>query len=347
MKRAARLSIACGARTKAESLVGGALVGSLAVAMAAGSATAQQVGATDFEPSVSEPAFPGGDGPRVLVDEGHHNFHTISAAEIPDENHEGVVTIPGRFVPFAELLRADGYVVQPHEGMFTRESLAAADILVISNAVHESNVESWALPNPSAFTETEIDVLAEWIQSGGALLLIADHQPMPAAASALAERLGILMNNGYALGPDRGWIAFRRTDGSLLDHPIVQGRTASEAIDSVQTFTGQAFRPQPGAEAAPLFVLPERSMIVFEPDPFDPLEEKAPWIRADGLLGGAVFRFGEGRVAVFGEAAMFTAQVAGPNQAQFGMNHPAAAQNAQFVLNVMHWLSGLLPDDQP
>jgi hypothetical protein len=27
-----------------------------------------------------------------------------------------------------------------------------------------------------------------------------------------------------------------------------------------------------------------------------------------------------------------------------GMNAPAASQNAQFVLNVLHWLVGLVPD---
>jgi hypothetical protein len=27
------------------------------------------------------------------------------------------------------------------------------------------------------------------------------------------------------------------------------------------------------------------------------------------------------------------------------MNHPDAAQNAQFVLNVLHWLTGILPEE--
>jgi len=52
---------------------------------------------------------------------------------------------------------------------------------------------------------------------------------------------------------------------------------------------------------------------------------------------------GRGRVAVFGEAAMFTAQVSGPERRPMGMNTPTAAQNPQFLLNVMHWLAGLLP----
>ena len=60
-------------------------------------------------------------------------------------------------------------------------------------------------------------------------------------------------------------------------------------------------------------------------------------IRYEGFLN-----HGSGKVAVFGEAAMFTAQVGrgGP----MGMNDPEAQQNSQFVLNVLHWLTGSLPE---
>ena len=67
-----------------------------------------------------------------------------------------------------------------------------------------------------------------------------------------------------------------------------------------------------------------------------------PSISASGMLQGAAIRFGKGRVAAFGEAAMFSAQLAGPNRAAAGMNDPRAPQNPQFLLNVLHWLSGLL-----
>ncbi|HET9010982.1 MAG TPA: hypothetical protein VFN38_04170, partial [Gemmatimonadaceae bacterium] len=60
------------------------------------------------------------------------------------------------------------------------------------------------------------------------------------------------------------------------------------------------------------------------------------------MLQGATLQLGRGRVAIFGEAAMFSAQVAGPRREPMGMNAPAAGQNAQFVLNTMHWLSGLV-----
>jgi hypothetical protein len=58
-----------------------------------------------------------------------------------------------------------------------------------------------------------------------------------------------------------------------------------------------------------------------------------------GLLQGAVLSHGRGRVAVFGEAAMFSAQLAGPNRNPMGMNAPHARQNPQFLLTVVHWLA--------
>jgi len=39
---------------------------------------------------------------------------------------------------------------------------------------------------------------------------------------------------------------------------------------------------------------------------------------------------------------MFSAQRAGPQREPMGMNTPAASRNPQFVLNVMHWLTGVL-----
>jgi hypothetical protein len=65
----------------------------------------------------------------------------------------------------------------------------------------------------------------------------------------------------------------------------------------------------------------------------------APVVAIDGWCQGAVFAVGKGRVAVFGEAAMFSAQRAGAAQAPMGMNVPAAKENHQLLLNVMHWLT--------
>ena len=72
--------------------------------------------------------------------------------------------------------------------------------------------------------------------------------------------------------------------------------------------------------------------------------DSTPEIRGDGMLQGATLRLGRGRVAVFGEAAMFSAQIKGAQQVPMGMNAPEAQQNPQFVLNILHWLAGLIPD---
>jgi hypothetical protein len=50
---------------------------------------------------------------------------------------------------------------------------------------------------------------------------------------------------------------------------------------------------------------------------------------------------GKGKVAVFGEAAMFTAQIAN-GTLKAGFNSELAPKNAQFTLNLIHWLHGSL-----
>jgi len=73
-------------------------------------------------------------------------------------------------------------------------------------------------------------------------------------------------------------------------------------------------------------------------------QEATPTFPVGGWLQGGAVRVGQGRAVVLGEAAMCTAQLAGPQRMPMGMNNPLAPQNAQFCLNVVHWLSGLLGD---
>jgi hypothetical protein len=166
--------------------------------------------------------------------------------------------------------------------------------------------------------------------------------PFGGAAADLAAAFGVLMSNGYAT--DRTCSAdeflFQRADGTLGDHPITRGRNRSERIESVRTFTGQAFRVV--APAVPLLLVAPDTMLLLPSEAWK-LGDATPRVRDDGMWQGAVLIVGRGRVAVFGEAAMFSAQVSGPERRPMGMNTPTAAQNPQFLLNVMHWVAGLLP----
>lgn len=286
---------------------------------------AQQVADSSFTPPIASPAYPAGAGPRILIDEAHHNFHTMS----------------GRFLAFARLLRRDGYDVVPNTSRFSRAALAGTRILVISNALAAENAEDWSLPTPSAFDSAEIAAVREWVTGGGSLWLIADHMPFPGAAGPLATEFGILMSNGFALDRDEqdGRMRFSRADGSLADHPVTRGRNAAERVDSVISFTGQAFRVE--APGVPLMKL-HRDAVLLLPEVAWQFSRLTQRMSASGMLQGATVSVGRGRVAVFGEAAMFSAQLAGPNRAPLGMNDPAAPQNPRFLLNVAHWLDGSL-----
>ena len=307
----------------------------------------QQVPTPDFEPILGQPAFAQGTGPLILVDEGHNNFHTLSPTTIPDATHVGFISIPGRLTSFRRLMLADGFRVEPLTEPFSASALARASILMISNALADENVDDWGLPNLPAFDREEIEAVVAWVRAGGSLLLIADHQPWPAAAADLASELGFVLYNGYAGSGGRPTDRdlFARTEGTLGDHVIVRGRSPAESVSSVMTFGGQAFRALPGTDADPLLIFPSGSQIVLLADPFAPEPPPAETITIpiDGMLQGAVRTLGRGRVAVFGEAAMFTAQVVGPDRMPMGMNHPDATDNAQFVLSLFHWLAGVLP----
>lgn len=263
-------------------------------------APAQQVPDTAFRPPIEKPAYPIGKGPMVLIDEAHNNFHTAT----------------GRYLPFAELLRRDGYVVKASAVRFTAEALRDGKVLVIANAVE-------------ALTSEEIAAVRDWVAGGGSLLLIADHPPFAGPAAELGKAFGIRFLNGVAVEPNNrgGRIVFRRSDGTLMNHPVTKG------IDEVATFTGTSF--QLHAHGQPL--------LVFGPEVYSWNEKNDPNpVPVKGHLQGAVLEFDKGRVAVFGEAAMFSAQLAGPDKHPMGMNASIAKQNPQFLLNVMHWLTGVM-----
>jgi len=290
-------------------------------------AAAQQVADSAFAIKNAEPTYTC-THPVVLLDEAHANFHMLD----------------GRYLVFGKVLRQDGYDVRPSRAPFSAAALKGASVLTIANALHPSNAggANWKLPTPSAFTAAEIAAVRAWVQGGGSLLLIADHMPFPGAAGELAAAFGIHMLNGFAFDSSRtvSIFTYTRTSGRLATHPITEGRSARERIDSVVAFTGQAFRVD--APGSPLMTLAPGT-IVLEPSVAWQFDDKTPTEPGVGLLQGAAVRYGKGRVAVFGEAAMFSAQLSGRDRSPMGMNDPKAPQNAQFLLNVLHWLSGLLP----
>jgi hypothetical protein len=290
-------------------------------------ARAQQRADTTFDTRVARPAYTR-DGPRLLFDEAHHEFHRVA----------------GRYRPFAELARHDGYRVTPSADTLSAAVLARGDLLVIANALGDDDMSSPRASNP-AFTPAECAAVAAWVRAGGALLLIADHAPMGDAAKALAESLGVDMRAAYTADEARHesggpTILHYRPGKGLIDrHPIVLGRDSTERVRHVVAFTGQSLSGPPAA--ASLLTLSDRAedlLIRLGEDARDvPKEKRRP---AAGRSQGLAFTLGRGRVVVLGEAAMLSAQVAGPGF-PMGMNVPGN-DDRQFALNVLRWLTGAL-----
>lgn len=309
-----------------------ALALGLIVLAVAAPAAAQQMTDPDFHPTVARPAF-AADGPMVTIDGAHNNFHTVD----------------GRYAPFAALLQADGYQVRGGTAAFDAGGLDRVDVLVIANAGPSNG--------GSPFTAGEIEAVEAWVRGGGRLLLIADHAPFGTAAEALAARFGVRMGKGYAFamtGDADLTTNLAYPPEAFGDHPIIAGRSADERVASVTAFTGQSLQGPPGATillpmtagAREAQDLPTLQALAGRLDggaaPQAALAElSTPALPAQGLA----FTHGEGRVVVLGEAGMLSAQVVrfpdGRPETRFGMN--VAPGNAQFGLNIMHWLTGLLP----
>jgi hypothetical protein len=290
------------------------------VALGATLAVGQQVPDPTFDAKVARPAFTK-KHPRVLFDEAHNNFHTAG----------------GRYKAFADLIRSDGYTVTPGTEKFTKESLRGYEVLVISNALGAPDLDSPAANSP-AFTEAECDAVRDWVRGGGALLLIADHFPIGGATQNLARRFGVEMSNAYTGDPahlDKALnnILFSRENGLLLEHPITRGRRAEERINRVVTFTGQSLK---GTSDSFAFLKFADTAI----DQLPPDGKKT--LPAAGRSQGLALKFGKGRVVVMGEAAMLTAQLAGPEKVKFGGLNQTTIDNRQLALNIMHWLSKML-----
>lgn len=281
-------------------------------------ANAQQRVDPEFNPRISAPAF-AGNGPTVTIDAAHGNFHVLE----------------GRFEPFGRLASADGFKVVSNSAKFDTSTLPASGILVIANARAPNGL--------SAFTEPEIKSVRAWVENGGSLLFIADHAPFGTSASRLAEALGVSMGLGYvvsaATGPPRSQIRF--TGSQIADHAISGGRTRSERVKAVTSFTGQSLTGPAGSTA--ILRLPSDALEVENSDDADMLArgQKVPARSVGNRAQVVAFELGKGRVVVAGEAAMFTEQSMsnGRRTRQVGLS---VDDDKQFTLNVLHWLARII-----
>ncbi len=272
----------------------------------------QQIPDTIYKPKINQ-KFSG----LVYVDHAHNNFHRID----------------NRFKPFANVLRLAGYSVKGFDEKFTEKSLNSVKVLVISNALSSNARSPFITPTKSAFTAKEIEVVRNWVAKGGALFLIADHMPFAGASKDLGNAFGFKFYDSFLFDENRrGIFDFTISEKTLGEHEVV----SKSKISKIRTFTGQAFEIPD--KAASILKTTEK-LILYLPDTMWRFSEKTKRLPAKNMSQGAVLKYKKGKVAIFGEAAMFTAQLAGRNRFKIGMNSEEAKENYKLLLNIIAWLN--------
>lgn len=292
----------------------------------------QQSSEEEADAATVSPASQSPDGPLILWDRGHNNFGTLE-----------------RRRRLLDWLVRSGYRVREVLGRFDAATLAEADIVMSKNALAARNVAEadWRLPTPSAFTRDEIETIASWVRDGGALVLIIEHMPMAGGMADLASAFGVMVANGFVVRADAidqvipeladtmaGVFVYRRGDGRLPSHPVTNGRTAAERVDSVATDWGSAFLLPPGAIS--LLTL-DSAAVSLEPAVAWEFPESTPQVPVGNWSQGALLGYGKGRLAVLADAWPVIAPI--PPEWIDSIGYDAwGVQHAQFTLNLLRWL---------
>jgi hypothetical protein len=283
-------------------------------------------------PAASQSASTPKDGPVILIDEGHNNYG-----------------YDGSDQTFEQYLSEHGFIVKKLKGQISEHILEGIQIFHTSNALAPENVDNWNLPTPSAFTTDEIRILLDWIRDGGSLLLAIEHMPFGGSYKNLATALGIDVSNGFAVygsllhdySPETvsasGGLLFLRNDGSMADHPVINGDTPYGPIRYLSTDTGTAFRLP---ENSTSLITLGADVITLEPERSWVFTDDTPRLSVAGWSQAGIMAVGNGRVAILGDNFLLSAPAyLEPPFIEDETEAERGAHNHKFTLNLYRWLS--------
>jgi hypothetical protein len=248
-----------------------------------------------------------------------------------DVAHFNAVTPATSYMALAKLLAKDGCKLSVNRTKFTKSSLKECDVLIIGAALGNKGLRNIGSEKP-AFTDEECDAVLDFVRAGGSLLFVTDGFPCGFANQCLADRFKIKMTKGSTIRDRTYW----RDDGTVCDHPITRGRDKSDAVRSVQSYTGQTLEGPSGAKV--LLKMPDGAKELVR-DEKDPINSMPTTIDVSGRAMALAFEEGKGRVVVLGEAAMLGAEAHGDQR--IGINDPQR-DNIKFALNIARWLARAL-----
>ena len=142
---------------------------------------------------------------RILIDQAHNQAWAVRS-EISATMNAGnpADASYAKMVQFAE---SSEFEVELHEsGLFTADSLAKADILVIPHASSEEWEKTIGVGSPM-LTAEELNLIESFVASGGSLLLLAEtEQPKYGNNFAeLAAKFGVEIKNATVQDPRRSY----------------------------------------------------------------------------------------------------------------------------------------------
>ncbi|OLE20420.1 MAG: hypothetical protein AUG49_25155 [Catenulispora sp. 13_1_20CM_3_70_7] len=225
---------------------------------------------------------------KVLFDEAHSEAWTIDPKAALAMNP--VNPADAGYTHAADSLRTRGYDVDAHrDGVFTAETLAGTDVMVIAHPADPARERTTGLGSP-VFTGAELDALQAYVKAGGGLVLLADsEQDTGTNLAALLARFGVGIEHLTVQD------AVRRHRGNARWVLAERARLPESRTEPEDVLAGVAeacfYRSGTLFTAADADVLPL-------------LNSSATADPADRPLAVGV-RFGEGRVAVFADSDLF------------------------------------------
>jgi hypothetical protein len=149
-----------------------------------------------------------------------HLDETIDKDGVTYENPDGKNKRLNRFFELLQSV-ADNYIISESE--ITESALVGCKLFV-------------TLTRPIPFSPSEIEVIYNFVQKGGNLLLMSNHEPMHQFDALLAEKFDVkVWGDTYWSGERKKYATLTEID--LTEHQIITGKADNERIQSIVTNT--------------------------------------------------------------------------------------------------------------
>ncbi len=242
------------------------------------------------------------------------NAIRLSRHVVFDQSHDNINRVTTGFSMFADDIAEQGFAVSSMD-TFSEAYLEAADVLVIPSADYHGVAE---------YTSSELDVIDDFVSSGGGLFLLSDFGAWGNVTDVVNERFGFVRNKTWTLYDSddfnpagSGYSVIYSGSENIKNHSVTLN------VNVMETWAGTGFDSYPG-NAVPL--------IVTDTDGTSTYSSMYP---ADGTIFAAALTYGLGRIVVIGDSDPFI----NSDLDSDGTEAYFDTDSEQFARNCIGWLS--------